>query len=455
VNSSVRHRGEGGQTDLENNSITFFLIESTNFPIINLDLDENDDGTLDGPMAASWTVLDSVAVLDNDGAGDFGYGSINFRRAAGATVASGTIVTVGFTPIYVARAGNTTNWGAGAWVASGTFDGALPNWRLDNEDTEPFTYANRLLDHIGGPNFLSPVAAGVAVHESAARTDLVEGSPATDGYALSLTVPPAGSVTVQINALGSLQVNTDGGASFGSVRSVVLANTSPANVLVRALDDNTVGPQLVPIVHTIIATADAAQYPTPSLMPHVNVHVTENDTVLLNELKVNPPGPVDSPYEFIELRGAPNALLTNVFIFVIEGNEELNTGRITRVIDVSGEQLGSSGILLIAADGHPYSIPGGARVAVSPEFDRPEGALGNGSVSFLLVSCPAPGISGFDLDGGDKGLLEGMPLGFTILDSVAWRDGDNRDLVYSAAALTQASGTPDAATRLPGNSAAI
>jgi hypothetical protein len=48
VNSSVRHRGEGGQTDLENNSTTFFLIESTTFPVINLDQDENNDGTLDG-----------------------------------------------------------------------------------------------------------------------------------------------------------------------------------------------------------------------------------------------------------------------------------------------------------------------------------------------------------------------------------------------------------------------
>ena len=37
------------------------------------------------------------------------------------------------------------------------------------------------------------------------------------------------------------------------------------------------------------------------------MRISENDTVLLNELKVNPPGPEDAPYEFVELFGAPNA----------------------------------------------------------------------------------------------------------------------------------------------------
>ncbi len=448
--SSVRHRGEGSQTDLENNSVTFLLVESTNYPVINMDVDADDDGILDGP-AAGWTVLDSVAVLDNDGAGDFGYGRINFRRTNATTVVSGTIVSVTFTPAYVGRAGNTTNWLAGTWVASGTLDGTMPNWRLDNQDTEPFTYANRLLDHIGAPNFLAPGVAGVVARESNSRTDLVEGSPGTDAYTLSLTLPPTGNVTVQISAAGQLQVSTDGGASFGTVRSVILANTSPVSVQVRALDDNIIGPQLIPITHTITATADPAQYPTSSLMPQVKVHVVENDTVLLNELKVNPPGVDDAPYEFIELRGAPNALLTNVFIYVLEGDVELNPGRISRVIDLSGERLGSSGILLIVADGHPYNVPAGARVYLAPGFDQSGGALGNGSISFLLVSCPEPNFAGFDLDGGDKGLLEGLPLGAAILDSVGWLDGDEDDQVYTPAALTQEAGTPDAATRFPGN----
>ena len=99
---------------------------------------------------------------------------------------------INFTPAYVARAGNTTNWFAGAWVAAGSLDGTTPNWRLDNQDAEPFTYANRLLDHIGGPNFLAPGIPGVVARESGLRTELTEGAPGTDSYTLSLNAPPAG-----------------------------------------------------------------------------------------------------------------------------------------------------------------------------------------------------------------------------------------------------------------------
>src|SRR6185503_10379456 len=97
-----------------------------------------------------------------------------------------------------------------------------------------------------------------------------------------------------------LQLSTDSGQTFGSVRTVVFASTTPTNVLVRAIDDNMVDASLhvSPITHAISASADAVQYPTTSLMPQVKVRITDNDTALLSELKVNPPGPEDAPYEF-------------------------------------------------------------------------------------------------------------------------------------------------------------
>ena len=51
--STVGHRGEGGQTDLENGSFTFLLIQSTNFPTIGADIDADNDGTPDGALYAS------------------------------------------------------------------------------------------------------------------------------------------------------------------------------------------------------------------------------------------------------------------------------------------------------------------------------------------------------------------------------------------------------------------
>lgn len=456
ASSPVRHRGEGGQTDLENNSVTFFLIRSASYPAINGDIDSNNDGTPDGALSADWTVLDAVAVLDSDGAGDIGYGKINFRRGTapgnGATVVSGTIVPVAFTPNYVARSGHTTNWAASSWVANGGLNGSAPNWSLDSSDTEPAAYGGRPLNHIGGPNFGAALISGVVARESNGGTELAEGVAGTDSYTLLLNTAPSGNVTVRITAAAPLEISTDAGVSFGATRNVVFNNTSPVTVLVRALDDNFVDtqPHPVPISHAIVATADAARYPLNSPMPQINVSVTENDTVLLSELKVNPPGLDDAPYEFIELRGAPNATLTNVYFLGLEGDPGANPGTVNTVIDLTGERLGASGVLLVVADGHPYNVPAGTRVFLAAELGTPGGGLGNGSMSFLLVSSPGPFVPGSDLDAGDNGTLEGLPPGTTLLDSVAWLEDEN-DVAYSPALLTQSSGVPDAATRFPGN----
>jgi len=455
--NAPRHRGEGGQTDLENGSSTFFLIRTTNAPTINADIDANNDGTPDGPDYASWTVYDAVAVLDNDGLGDIGYGKINFRRSTapgnGATVASGTIVSVNFTPAYVGRTGHTTNWAASSWVAGDGLDGAAPNWTLDSTDTEPLSFANRPLAHVGGPNFGATNIPGVVARESGFSTDFVEGTPSVDTYTLGLNTMPAGNVTVRINAAAQAQISIDNGASFGATRTVVFSNTSPILVLVRITDDNVVdaSPHAVPIAHTITASGDAANYPVTSLTPVVNARVIENDSALLSELKVNPPGPEDAPFEFVEIRGAANATLTNLYLLAIEGNKDSNRGVVNLALNLSGAQLGSSGLLLVVADGHPYSVPGGARVFLVSEFGEPGGALANSSATFLLASSSAPLAQQADFDAGDNGTLEGLPLGVTILDSVGWSDGDGGDRVYTTANLVSASGTPDAATRIVGN----
>jgi hypothetical protein len=94
-------------------------------------------------------VLDSVGVLDADGAGDCAYGAINFRRNTspgnGAT-ASGVIVPVGFTPSYVGRTSNSFGSGSAAWVASDNLGGTAPNWRLGSAaNTVPTSFAGAAL----------------------------------------------------------------------------------------------------------------------------------------------------------------------------------------------------------------------------------------------------------------------------------------------------------------------
>ncbi len=453
--SSIRHRGENGQTDLENTSVTFFLVRSGSLPSIGMDVDADNDGATDGTLAATWNVWDAVAVLDSDGPGDIGYGRINFRRNTapgnGATVLGGTIVPVQFTPSYVGRSGNTTNWIAAAWVAGDNFLGAAPNWSLSLSDTTPSSHGGSPLNHVGLANFGAPNVPNLVVLQSTGSTEVTEGS-GSDSFTLALNSAPSGNVTVQVAASTQVQVSTNGGVTFSSGYSVVLNNTSPRTITVRALDDTILNtsPHAVLVTCTVVATADS-NYPVGMSSAPVAVQVHENDTALLNELKVNPPGAEDAPYEFLELLGAPNGLLTNVYLLVIDGDVEANPGTISSVIDLSGAQMGSIGLLVILGDGHPYTVPNGARLFLSSELSETGGALDNGSVSFLLVSSPSPLGPGLDLDAGDNGKLEGLPMGTTVLDSVGWVDGGTGDIIYSAAKLTQGSGIPEAASRRPGN----
>lgn len=450
--SSIRHVGQGGQTELENGSQTFLLIQTTNPPVVGVDADADNDGLLDEPLRSTWTILDSVGVLDADGPGDIAYGLINFRRHPGA-LASGTVVNTDFFPCYVGRTGHTTGALASAWVASDQLGGVPPSLSLGNAAmTVPSSLAFAALNHVGGPNFGAPRLAGVMVIESGYSTDVSEDG-ATDTYSLALNTRPAGNIVIRISAASPLLISTDNGASYGNTRTVTLANTNPYPIRVKATDDTTVdsSPYFRTITHTITSTADPAQYPLDSLMPEVTVKVTDNDWVLLSELKVNPPGPVDGPFEFVEIAGRPEALLTNLYFLVIEGDTEQDPGEVRLVVDLSGRRLGLNGLLVIVAELHPYLIPPATTVVYEPALDDPSGALGNGTVTFLLATCPTRFSAGVDLDRDDDGVLEGLPWGTTVLDSVGWSDGGAGDLVYTRAVLTQSSGTPDAASRYPGN----
>jgi hypothetical protein len=172
---------------------------------------------------------------------------------------------------------------------------------------------------------------------------------------------------------------------------------------------------------------------------------------LFTELKVNPPGANDAPHEFIEIKGAAGAGLTNVYLLSLDGNAGGDPGKVGFALNLTGTLLGTNGLLVVVATNHSYAIPLGTTVVTDPQFSEPGGTLGNGTISFLLVSSASVISRGEDLDKGDNGILEGLPGGATILDAVGWSDGGNNDIVYGGVALVQVLGTPDAATRFPGN----
>jgi endonuclease/exonuclease/phosphatase family metal-dependent hydrolase len=175
--------------------------------------------------------------------------------------------------------------------------------------------------------------------------------------------------------------------------------------------------------------------------------------VLLNELKVNPPGSEESGnrYQYIEIRGTPNLQLTNAFVIMLDGNGS-NVGRANYVISLDGRSLGSNGLLMIKSPTSGHMPAPTTSVVADSRFDTTVGGvLSKLSVTFYLGTTATGIIQGTDYDANNDGTLELLPSDFTVLDSVGWTDGDAGDRVYGGVTLTQSGGTPDASTRLNRN----
>lgn len=454
--STVGHRGENGILELENASCTFLLIQTMNTPAIGEDIDIDNDGVPDGSFT-NWLVLDSVGVLDGNSEEDRAYGKINFRRTPPSAPGGGTEVIVPFSPNYIGRNGNTTGWADTNWVASDNLLGKPPAFFLGSNsaktgtNTFPYKLSKAALNHIGGPNFKAPLIPSVIVHESGTNTLVREGGP-KDYYLLNLSLKATGVVTVAISAELPAQVSTDGGKTFGAQRTLAFTSTTAKKVYVRALDDGFAGPSqmTVLITHSVLTTLDP-RYPTNSLILPVAVTVIDTNLVLLSEVKVNPPGTSDAPFEFVELRGTPGRMLTNLHLVAIQGNSSDNPGRADLVVPLTGRRFGTNGLLIVAAPGNPYIFASGTTVVLAPQLTNAAGALDNGSLSLLLVGSTQPITEGLDLDAGDNGILEGLPERAFIVDAIAWTDSGNNDVIYGGVDLSQRGFTPDAASRLTAN----
>jgi hypothetical protein len=458
ASSTVGHTGEGGQIEIENASCSFLLLQAATAPAIGDDVDIDNDGVLDGP-AATWTILDSVGILDRDGEGDVAYGKINFHRdtlpGSGPDTLD-SVVPTPFTAGYVGRNGNTTDWNETNWVASDNLRGRPPNWFLGPKsrvatNTVPIKRAKAALNHIGAPNFKAPVIPSVIVKQSKSNTEVREGFR-KDSYLLRLSLRSTGAVTVRIEAELPAEISTDGGRTYGSVSTVLLLGTRAKKVLVRAVDDGAAGPpqSTVQITHSVVESLDA-RYPTDLLILPLPVTILDTSVVVLSEAKVNPPGTGDTPYEFIEITGPPGRMLTNFHLVAVQGNSSGNPGRADVVVNLAGYSIGTNGLLVIAATGHPYTFAAGTTVVLAPQLAGGDGALDNGSLSLLLVGTRSTITEGTDLDSRDNGTLDGLPADAFIADAVGWTDRGDNDELYGGVDLTQAGFTPDAASRFPGN----
>jgi len=168
----------------------------------------------------------------------------------------------------------------------------------------------------------------------------------------------------------------------------------------------------------------------------------------INEIMVSPPGD-DSPREFIEIRGEANATIpSGTYIVQIEGDVEstssdngagdvesngdasngctVNNDGVTTcpqggIIDLSGQVLGSNGILVILTSGHPYTVDPEATILL----DVTDGELEDKSHTFLLIQTDTPPSSDDDIDTDENGIPDGAIYeGWTVLDGISFADDD-------------------------------
>jgi len=174
--------------DIENLSQNWFIVQTTgdtDIPDTSDDLDSMNNGTIDGTTFLSWTILDSISLIDDDGAGGDGEaayssqivisepnnsGDANFSTQAGSNIfflplnPSGT--SDASLPLeYVARVGNSTgstisDSASSDWlVANISSSGDFPDYTIrsggsDQIDAVPQFYEGESINHIGSENIV-------------------------------------------------------------------------------------------------------------------------------------------------------------------------------------------------------------------------------------------------------------------------------------------------------------
>ncbi len=188
--------------------------------------------------------------------------------------------------------------------------------------------------------------------------------------------------------------------------------------------------------------------------------------VLLNELRHNPVGSPDSPYEYVELRCTPNGLLTGYQFVAFEGDFDSTTdagtngprGVADRVLDLGAYACGSNGLVYIRATNGatPSQDPATTEVAWAA-LDTGTSPLENATTTFAVIKGGTVLAQGTDYDANDDHTLE-LPNGAAIVDAVgtfAQSDG-GVDFVYGGVTISLANGAePEAVVRFPNNTDAL
>ncbi len=152
--------------------------------------------------------------------------------------------------------------------------------------------------------------------------------------------------------------------------------------------------------------------------------------------------------QYIELRGQPNEVLPAGTYFVVIEEWASRTGLINAVIDLSGQQFGGNGFLVLLQGGNSYEPAFGANVLESDSsgFNGLPGGIfsgsdANGSLesifsngAYFLIQSDAAPVVGLDLDTNNDGFFDptSAAANWTTYDSIAMHDFSFFDSTYAS-----------------------
>jgi len=120
----------------------------------------------------------------------------------------------------------------------------------------------------------SPLPA-VRIIPSGADTSVSETGPSSDSIALALSTIPASPVSVTLTADSQVQISADG-SNFSSSLTLVLSDTNPRSVTVRAIDDDLLETAIhAGTIRTQVSSADPAY--DGMVVSDLGVQVTDNE----------------------------------------------------------------------------------------------------------------------------------------------------------------------------------
>ena len=172
--------------------------------------------------------------------------------------------------------------------------------------------------------------------------------------------------------------------------------------------------------------------------------VALSQPVWISEVLTNPNGSDSTATygnEYFELRGTPNLSLAGYYLLSLEGGGTTGRGDINQFFDLGALSIGANGYLFVRQNFSPFTnTASGAAVAqntlgpgwgltgastVGHSGDGSQVDLENGTTTLILVNIGSgsPPALDLDLDANDDGLLDPLPGGWSIVDSVGIIDG--------------------------------